>query len=200
MPPAGQRPGAGPGLFTEQGGRAIWVSARGSGGFHYRLTDDWDVRHEHMEAKKWAQTEALKPPPFNEKFLHHMTEAKNYEGNDSRLLTYVRNGKLYSQGVWPSPPPEQMKKAHWLCQVNGSTNEYNIITGRKMNPHILKFRREEVSRFRESQSKTQADVGAAGDVQPLPVVACYDIASFVPVYKQKLMGVANRESSLTFMK
>lgn len=182
---------------TEDGGRVMWTAARGSGGFHYRLVDDWDLRHEYMEEKKWAKTNALKPPAWNETFLHHMTDVKNYDGHDARLKNYIINGQLYSQGVWPSPPPEQAKRCHWLCQVNGNTNEYNIITGRSMNPHNLKYRREEVDRFRATAG---AGARSAGEIQPQKDVACYDIQGFVPVYKHNLMGNAARNSSLSFLK
>lgn len=186
---------------SDSGAREMWAAAFGSGCYHYRMTDDWDDRHGRMEEKKWRNTNARKPPSWNEKFLHHEEKVKSVEGHDSRLVTYIVNGTLYSQGVWPSPPPEQSKKAHWLCQVNGSTNEYNIITGRKMNSHLQAARTEDVRRFRAaSTGRTGQQAQAAGNVQPLPVVSSYDIQSFVPVYKHGLMGEAARNSSLSFLK
>lgn len=45
-----------------------------------------------------------------------------------KLTRYRINGKEYASSLQDTPAPEQNPKApHWSCQVNETTNEFDIL-------------------------------------------------------------------------
>lgn len=165
-----------------------------------------------MEERKWRKRRGLQEEHGHGNILHHMETAEAYKGHEAKLVNYDINGQRYCQGVTPAPPPEQNPRAHWLCQVNGNTGEFNIITGGAPNRHVLEYERGQRTRYRET-TKAKGDgipsylperrPVAAGQVQPQKVVSCEGpnkAFNFVPVYQHPLMGEAARRSSLSFLK
>ena len=81
---------------------------------------------------------------------------------ESRLSKYSVNDKEFVEGIRMYPPPEQVDRSHWLCQVNSATNYYNIINGREMDQFNKKFRHQELQNLEVLTTPGQA----AGQIQP----------------------------------
>jgi hypothetical protein len=110
---------------------------------------------------------------------------------EASLSAYDVNGKKFFPGKAPAPLPVQPAGAHWLCQVNGLTNDYNIVNNLPSHAQLSKRRQEDCERHAASQGSV-----AAGDCAPQRPVACYDIIGYPPVHKKNLLGVAERHELL----
>ncbi len=121
-------------------------------------------------------------------FIHHDTTIRDKlkqgekfmePGQEQKLCKYDINGFLYASSTRNAPPPEQDEApAHWVCMVNGTTNQYNIINNQAPNPCNYAYRKWEVSRFRETNAGKTV---AAGATQPAPVITCHEMPAFVPI-------------------
>merc|ERR1712110_1405709 len=101
------------------------------------------------------------------------------------------NGKVFFPGKEATPLPPQPNSAHWLCQVNGLTSDYNIINNLQSHPHLSKCRKEQVAKAYASRTAV-----AAGDVAPQRPVACYEIIGYPPVHNKIPLGVTERHHLL----
>jgi hypothetical protein len=112
------------------------------------------------------------------------------------LTSYELNAKRMVAGTQMSPPPEQSVRSHWLCQVNGMTNNYNIINNRPPNEHIATFRANELDKFETFQQKGGGDLPYAGVIQPTPVVSCKpkDMTGFVPLISHPPIAALGRRN------
>eukprot|EP00913_Durusdinium_trenchii_P034806 g32558.t1 len=109
-----------------------------------------------------------------------------------RTGTYDINGKVFALGKQATAPPKQVARGHWLTQVNGMTNSYNIVNGTALNPALTRHRDEEIRRLDEAVRKSFP----AGNVQPLRDIACYEMPGFVAVRQRQLRGGVERSYTL----
>jgi hypothetical protein len=200
--------------------RHFWGSATGTAGFHFPMVDDSIARH-HASIKK---LEKLKSDyrvgltsdgrgPVNASYGSYAgyNILEHPEGDDNRsrqfydksnfwylnsLTSYELNAKRMVNGTQMSPPPEQDIRSHWLCQVNGMSNNYNIINNRAPNEHIATFRAKELDKFETFQQKGGGDLPYAGVIQPTPVVSCKpnDMTGFVPLVSHPPIGAGGRKN------
>jgi hypothetical protein len=112
------------------------------------------------------------------------------------LSSYELNAKRMVSGTQMSPPPEQEVRTHWLCQVNGMTNEYNIINNRAPNEHIAAYRARELDKYDTFRKTGGGDVPSAGEIQPTPVMSCKpkDMIGFVPLIVHPPIAPAGRRN------
>ncbi|CAJ1346538.1 unnamed protein product [Effrenium voratum] len=188
---------------------ARWVAARGSGCYHFLNSDH--VQHEQLhgaaQSVMWGQRRRLQDERRQRslRLLDHCSEDMSSTTQDKLLAvrssTYDINGKIFAAGKQATGPPKQAARGHWLTQVNGMTNRYNIINGTAplvvtapmvLNPAISRHRDDEVERL----SVTLRGGSFAGHVQPLRDVACYDIPGFVPIRQRELPGIVERTYTL----
>lgn len=173
-----------------------WVAAAGTGCFHFPGRPDSDAhglneaRHEASEATKWRNRRIQQEELGRIRLLEHNPRDGILPLQDTRLQKYDINGKVFSSSVRPTPFPAQSKKTYWLCQVNGMTNEFNILSGLAPHPRVTELRKLEVQQCLESQR------GTAGEVQPTAHVSCYDMIGYPPVHQRELRGHAARHLNL----
>eukprot|EP00747_Dinoflagellata_sp_TGD_P164732 gnl/TRDRNA2_/TRDRNA2_185067_c0_seq1.p1 gnl/TRDRNA2_/TRDRNA2_185067_c0~~gnl/TRDRNA2_/TRDRNA2_185067_c0_seq1.p1 ORF type:complete len:268 (-),score=37.34 gnl/TRDRNA2_/TRDRNA2_185067_c0_seq1:35-838(-) len=168
-----------------------WISAAGTGGYHFLSCDDHlDRLHEASEAKKLEQRAKLKEDLKQNTHVtrHDHMRPRDLSTREGKLSSYDINGKVYCPGVKAIPFPEQSDRHHWLCQVNGMTNQYNIINNMPLHRRNLEMRNEELQYLRTTRKANNP----SGDVQPQRDVASYDIPGFVPLYARQYMGTAER--------
>lgn len=170
--------------------RSYWAASVGTGGYHFRIhSDDW-IHRRNQQVDRMEQTQkgnAGARGRYN--ILHHSSDRDHLRvgeivepRKDQKLTKYDVNGFAYASSVYGSPAPEQNPKpAHWVCQVNGITGQYNIVNNLEPNPFIKAYRDFEVGKFR---AQNAGKMTPAGSVQPKPVVTCHDMTSFVPVRKR----------------
>jgi len=170
------------------------MSAAGSGGFHFWSDPDDDfgvAQHEASEARKWENRQQL-----NTKNRERCKQAFNptygSQANANGRAVYDVNGKVFENGKRTVPAPEQVNRAHWLCQVNSMTGDYNIINNTFLDPAITKCRQDQIGTLRKMKEADKM----AGDTQPTRPVACYEMRSFVPWKERSYQGVAERHGSL----
>ncbi|CAD7952588.1 unnamed protein product [Amoebophrya sp. A25] len=193
----------GRGVRTHSEPRSYWASATGCGNYHFRIeNDDWTARRNAQVARMEEQTRALKAQTdqFGVKsaLVWDTTRRDHIDPNvrfqsptkHQKLTRYEVNSFIYASSTKPVPPPEQNgKTGHWVCEVNSTTGTFNVVNNLNPNPFNQRFREAEVDNFRAVQvGKTPA----AGQVQPQPVIACYDLPSFVPVRHPERMRNYNR--------
>jgi len=179
---AGQRP------------RQRLVSAVGSGCFHFWSDPDDDfgnARHEASETRKWEQRRKLRAA-MDERAKQAFNPTYGNQDAVNGRSTYDINGKVFEYGKRTVPPPEQVNRAHWLCQVNGMTGKYNIINNTFENPIVTKTRDAQLATLRTMKEEHPM----AGDVQPQRPVACYEMKSFVPIKERSYLGVRERHHTL----
>jgi hypothetical protein len=200
--------------------RHLWASATGTAGFHYPMVDDSIARHhssmKRLEALKHANRVGLTSDgrgPVNASYgsyagyniIEHpegdvRRSRQFYDKNHfwylNSLNSYELNAKRMVAGTQMSPPPEQVVRSHWLCQVNGMTNDYNIINNRAPNEHIAKYREKELANFEAFQTKGGGDLPYAGVIQPTPVVSCkpQDMTGFVPIISHPPIAALGRRN------
>jgi hypothetical protein len=189
--------------------RHLWASATGMAGYYRPLVDDSIARHhkslKRLEAIKntnrvgltsdgrgpvnasmgsFAGYNILEHPIGDENRTRQFYDKKHFWYLNP-LTSYEINSKRLVSGTQMSPAPEQEIRTHWLCQVNGMTNEYNIINNRAPNEHIASFRKKELDKFNTWKSSGGGDrenpLPFAGEIQPTPVVSCKDMPAFVPL-------------------
>eukprot|EP00439_Symbiodinium_sp_Y106_P079747 s1939_g18.t1 len=178
---------------------ARWVAARGSGQFHFLNADHviHDKQHEASQQAMWNQRRSLQEEnrQRSSRLLDHFSDDLSQTTQEKllavRSATYDINGKVFAAGKQPTAPPKQSDRGHWLTQVNGLTNRYNIINGMSINPSIARHRDAELQRLSQTLSGLPA-----GNVQPLRDVACYDIPGFVPIRQRHLPGEVERTYTL----
>jgi len=139
--------------------------------------------------------------PIRDYFQKPCKPGEISQGRASKL-TYDINGRKYCAGVKPSPLPMQgTNPGHWICQVNGTTNSYDIVKNLPPNPHWTASREEEIRRFKEEHgdlTRTKIDPFStpAGMIQPQPVVDCHDMTSFVPTYVHAMANYSKIRTNL----
>jgi hypothetical protein len=184
--------------------RHFWGSATGTAGFHFPMVDDNIARHhasiQRLENLKSANRVGLTSDgrltnasygsyagyniiehPVGDENRSRQFYDKNHFWYLNSLTSYELNAKRMVNGTQMSPPPEQAIRTHWLCQVNGLTNNYNIINNRAPNEHMAKHRASDVEKFDTFRKKGGGDLPYAGEIQPTPVVSCKDTQGFVPL-------------------
>mmetsp|Transcript_22286 Transcript_22286/g.56322 ORF Transcript_22286/g.56322 Transcript_22286/m.56322 type:complete len:232 (+) Transcript_22286:371-1066(+) len=174
--------------------RSYHASAVGGGMYHFYVrSDDWIPRRNAQVARMETQTRESKQNTQAAGVKSVMTwdlsrrdrvvagEPFKELTKFGKLTSYDVNGFVYASSTKPVPPPEQnANPGHWVCEVNSTTGEFNVVNNAKPNPFNASYRAAEVARFRGNQF---GQTPAAGQVQPTPVVTCFDIPSFVPVRK-----------------
>jgi len=135
-----------------------WVSAIGSGGYHYRRchNDNWRARRDEGLNRIRQQIADEKKYWSSFDFLHH--EYREYDQKPAipgvtveqlpmrlkRFTPYDVNRKVYYAAVGGKPMMEQpVESGHWLMQVNTRANSYDIISNREPNPHVAAHTRAE---------------------------------------------------------
>jgi len=155
-----------------------WVSAGGTGGYHYQDVDDGvTMLHEQSEERKWNQRRRLDAEHRALRILEHSPAQRQPTGAASKMLPYDINGKLLAACRAQTPQPEQTSKAHWLCQVNSMTGSYNIVNNLPLHSHLVNCRQQELQALNENSRST---LPAAGKTQPQRDISSYDIPGFVP--------------------
>lgn len=192
--------------------RHLWASAYGTAGYHFPMVDDSIARHssalKRLEKLKNENRYGLTSDgrgPVNASFgsfagyniLHHPESLTDQSGKFwylNSLTSYELNARRMVAGVQMTPPPEQDVRTHWLCQVNGMTNQYNIVNNRAPNEHIGKYRGTELAKWQTFKARDK-DIERAGDVQPTPVVSCQEgVQTFVPLVSHPPIGAAGRRN------
>ncbi|CAD7941901.1 unnamed protein product [Amoebophrya sp. A120] len=178
--------------------RSYWASAFGTGNYHFRVVgDDWIQKRNGQVVRMTTQTEELKKNVAQSGVRSCLTwdlsQRDKVKAGDpyveptkhQKLNNYDINGFIYASASKPVPPPEQNPNSgHWITEVNSTTGEFNVVNNLKPSPFNHSYREAEVKRFR---SVNFGKMPAAGQVQPAPIVTCYDIQSFVPVRKAERM-------------
>lgn len=168
--------------------RSYWCSSFGTGNYHFRIhNDNWIQKRNQQIDIMTKQTNHSKEAKFN--LVEHSEKRDRVAvgqveepGKHQKLTKYDVNGFVYASSVFNAPAPEQDPvPAHWVCQVNGPTNQYNIVNNLDPNPFIKAHREMECKKFRDYNA---GKLISAGSVQPKPVVTCHDLQSFVPVRKR----------------
>eukprot|EP00928_Gymnodinium_smaydae_P063247 TRINITY_DN46898_c0_g1_i1.p1 TRINITY_DN46898_c0_g1~~TRINITY_DN46898_c0_g1_i1.p1 ORF type:complete len:338 (+),score=56.73 TRINITY_DN46898_c0_g1_i1:141-1016(+) len=180
-----------------------WISASGTGGYHFpALGDDHEhglheARHEASEARKWLQRRKLQAEHQQRslRLLEHKGKQGLLSDHDASLVKYDINGRVYNQSVAPVPHPAQAPGAHWLCQVNGMTNEYNIVTNMPAHPRNVDVRRKEVDTLRRTMERGEFPA-SAGNIQPQRVIDSYETINYPPVWKRNFTGVMERHYNI----
>merc|ERR1712096_152160 len=103
-------------------------------------------------------------------FNPHIGDQRQVHGR----TTYDINGKVFELGKRTVPPPEQVNRSHWLCQVNSMTGKYNIVNNTFEDKFITRCRDEQLAKLREMKE----GANMAGDTQPQRPIACYKMRSF----------------------
>lgn len=170
------------------------ISAVGTGGYHFWSDpeDDFGVaRHEASEAFKWEARQKLSVTQ-RERAKQAFNPTYGSQAAVNGNATYDINGKVFTYGKRTVPPPEQVNRAHWLCQVNSMTGAYNIINNTFLDPCITRCREEQLTQLRALKEASPM----AGDTQPQRPVACYETTNFVPIKERAYQGTAERHHSL----
>lgn len=176
-----------------------WISVAGAGGFVFPAKHDdhehglREARHEASETHKWQQTRRLQAEQRTLNMLSHTTHQRSFLSKEEAAhKTYDINGRVYCAGKQTAPPPAQAKGTHWLTQVNGMTNEFNVVTNMPTHPHIVNRRTEELDRLKTMT----AGMTIGGDVQPQRPVDCKDMPGFTRIRQRPFLGVTERHHSL----
>ncbi|CAK9067815.1 unnamed protein product [Durusdinium trenchii] len=179
---------------------ARWVAARGTGCYHFLNADHvvHDRLHGDSQATMWRQRRNLQEEHQRQslRLLEHCADQSSMTTQEKLLAvrtgTYDINGKVFALGKQATAPPKQVARGHWLTQVNGMTNSYNIVNGTALNPALTRHRDEEIRRLDEAVRKSFP----AGNVQPLRDIACYEMPGFVAVRQRQLRGGVERSYTL----
>mmetsp|Transcript_44083 Transcript_44083/g.80524 ORF Transcript_44083/g.80524 Transcript_44083/m.80524 type:complete len:197 (-) Transcript_44083:53-643(-) len=147
--------------------RGRWLAVAGTGGHHVLSSDDAGIAlHEAAEGRKHEQRLRIQEE-MKEQRLHEIDDRpRRIEGRLAQLVNYEINGKIYAQAKRRTPFPEQYGRSHWLCQVNGLTGRYNIISNGPVDAHADHLRQQELGRLHRATAAHRP----AGQVQPQHIV------------------------------
>mmetsp|Transcript_36748 Transcript_36748/g.78027 ORF Transcript_36748/g.78027 Transcript_36748/m.78027 type:complete len:207 (-) Transcript_36748:26-646(-) len=177
------------------------VCAGGTGGLHFlqQHPPERDL-HEAALDRMWAQRRRQQEHDRKSStLLHHDSTPHMLEGIAARFSSYSVNGKEFGDGLQPCPRAPRGPSSHWLCQVSGEVNGFNIVNGTSPSPAAIAQRKDELQRFWGRQAAISKDGRLpAGRVVPqLPV----DHRSFhigkTMTQPKEYMGVRERRELLT---
>jgi len=141
------------------GAKEHWVSAIGSGGYHYRRchNDNWTARREESLSRVQQQIEDEKNYRKGFDILSH--DYRDYKQKPAvpgvtvqklpyqvtRLSPYDINRKISYSALGNQPMMEQpVESGSWLMNVNSRMCAYDIISNREQNPHFRAHTKSEL--------------------------------------------------------